>query len=96
MEGFLYNEELCWLTGHRYGTTNPPSTTSACPVTKEAASEHSQTTAAAISSGLPILPIGSIAITFPRPSEVPPVKRLIISVSINPGQSALTRMFDCA
>jgi hypothetical protein len=30
----------------------------ACPTTKEAASEHSQSTAAAISSGLPIRPIG--------------------------------------
>ena len=37
----------------------PPSTTMACPRTKEAASEHSQTTAAAISSGVPIRPIGS-------------------------------------
>ena len=33
-----------------------------------AASEHSQTTAAAISSGLPIRPTGSSAITFARPS----------------------------
>ena len=30
-----------------------PSTASACPVTEDAASEHSQTTAAAISSGFP-------------------------------------------
>ena len=37
---------------------------------------------AAISSGLPIRPIGSSAITFARPSGVPPVKRPIIGVSM--------------
>ena len=52
-------------------TVWPPSTTRACPTTKAAASEHSQTTAAAISSGLPIRPIGSCAITLSRPSGVP-------------------------
>src|SRR6266568_7995570 len=36
----------------------------ACPTTKEAASEHSQTTAAAISSGVPMRPTGSWAITL--------------------------------
>jgi hypothetical protein len=35
-----------------------------------AGSEHSQSTAAAISSGLPILPIGSWAITFATPLPV--------------------------
>src|SRR5438874_8422036 len=54
--------------------------TMAWPMTKAAASEHSQTTAAAISSGLPIRPTGSSAITFARPSAVPPVKRPIIGV----------------
>src|SRR5829696_6968254 len=40
-------------------TVWPPSTTIACPTTKEATSEHSYRTAAAISSGSPILPMGS-------------------------------------
>jgi hypothetical protein len=66
----------------RYCTVWPPSMTMACPTTKAAASEHSQTTAAAISSGLPIRPTGSSAITFARPSGVPPVKRPIIGVSM--------------
>src|SRR3712207_1128943 len=74
----------------------PPSTTMACPTTKAAASEHSQTTAAAISSGLPIRPIGSCAITLPRPSGVPPLKRSIIGVSTMPGHTTFTRMFDFA
>jgi hypothetical protein len=30
------------------------------------------------------------------PSTVPPVKRCIIEVSMMPGQTALTRMLDCA
>jgi hypothetical protein len=77
-------------------TVWPPLTTMACPTTKEAASEHSQTTAAAISSDFPIRPIGSCAITASRPSEVPPVNCCIISVSMMPGQTALTRMLDCA
>src|SRR5919197_1323236 len=64
---------------HHY-TVWPPSTTMAWPTTKEAASEHSQRTALAISSGRPILPTGSCAITLSRPSAVPPVKRSIIGV----------------
>ena len=36
----------------------PPSTVMLWPVTNEAASEHSQTTASAISSGVPIRPTG--------------------------------------
>src|SRR5205807_9596198 len=66
----------------RHCTVWPPSITRACPTTKAAVSEHSQTTAAAISSGLPIRPTGSSAITFARPSAVPPVKRPIIGVSM--------------
>ena len=72
------------------------STTMACPVTKEVLSEHSQTTVSAISSGRPILPIGSWPMTLSRFSEVPPVKRSIISVSMMPGHMALIRMFDAA
>jgi hypothetical protein len=66
------------------------------PEDEQAASEHSETTAAAIASGVPIRPIGSCAITASRPSGVPPLKRCIIAVSMIPGQMALTRMLDAA
>src|SRR5205085_11196559 len=75
---------------HHY-TVWPPSITMACPVTNAAASEHSQTTAVAISSGVPMRPTGSCAITLSRPSEVPPLKRSIIGVSMIPGHTAFTR-----
>lgn len=39
-------------------TVCPPSITMACPTTKAASSEHSQTAAAAISSGCPMRPTG--------------------------------------
>ena len=45
-----------------YCATYPPSTVMVCPVTNEAASEQSQTTVSAISSGLPNRPMGSDAI----------------------------------
>ena len=63
---------------------------------KEAASEHSQRTASAISSGVPMRPMGSSEITLARPSAVPPVKRAIIGVSMYPGQMALMRTFCAA
>jgi hypothetical protein len=56
--------------------------TIACPMTKAAASEHSQTMAAAISSGVPILPTGSCAITLCSPSWVPPVNRCIAGIDL--------------
>jgi len=48
----------------------------AWPMTRAAAAEHSQTTVAAISSGLPIRPIGSSAMIFARPSAVPPCEAI--------------------
>src|SRR3954471_6356797 len=63
---------------------------------KPAASEHIQTTVAAISSGVPILPIGSSAITLARASALRPAKRSIIGVSMYPGQTALIRTFFAA
>ena len=57
--------------GARPYTVWPPSMTKACPMTKAAISEHSQSTAAAISSGLPIRPIGFCAITRAKPSGYP-------------------------
>ena len=64
----------------------------AWPMVNAASSEHSHRTAAAISSGRPMRPIGSWAMTAARPSSVSPVKRRIISVSMIPGQMALMRM----
>ena len=46
-----------------YRAIKPPSTGSACPVTNEAASEQSHTTAWATSSGWPIRPMGCMFIT---------------------------------
>jgi hypothetical protein len=66
------------------------------PDDEGASSEHSQTAAAAISSGVPIRPIGSWAITSAWPSGVPPLKRCIIAVSMIQGQMAFTRMLDAA
>lgn len=63
---------------------------------KEAASEQSQSTAAAISSGVPSRPMGSSAIRASRPPGVLSAKRWIISVSMMPGQTALTRTWDAA
>jgi hypothetical protein len=60
----------------------PPSITIAWPIMKAASSEQSQMTAAAISSGVPMRPTGSSAITLARPSGVPPVKRPIMGVSM--------------
>jgi hypothetical protein len=74
----------------------PPSTNRACPVVNPESSEQRNSTAAAISSGLPIRPIGSKAIMFAMPSGVSPVKRDIIEVSVMPGHIAFTRMFDFA
>lgn len=44
-----------------YCAVSPPSTAIAHPVTNDALSEHSQSAASAISSGLPLRPMGSIA-----------------------------------
>lgn len=45
-----------------------------------------------ISSGLPMRPTGSWAMTRARPSGVPPEKRPVIGVSMMPGQIALILM----
>jgi hypothetical protein len=42
---------------HRKAALSPPSTISECPVTYDAASEHSHTAASAASSGRPIRPL---------------------------------------
>jgi len=63
---------------------------------KAAAGELSQSTAAAISSGCPMRPMGSWAITSARPASLPPVNRSIMLVSMIPGQMALMRMLSAA
>jgi hypothetical protein len=45
-----------------YSAIMPPSTAMVCPVTNDAASEQSHTTASATSSGVPRRPIGSKAV----------------------------------
>src|SRR5712691_2992020 len=78
-----------------YCATNPPSTVMVCPVTNEAASEQSQTTASAISSGCPIRPTGSLAIIRAiRSGSCIPCA--VIGVAIYPGQTQLTRIPCCA
>jgi hypothetical protein len=62
-------------------------------VTNAASFEHNQRTAPAISSGLPMRPTGSCAMTRARPSSVSPVNRDIIGVSMIPGHKALILMF---
>ena len=64
----------------------------ACPVTKLAWSEHSQTTAAAISSACPIRPIGVIESSSLLHLRIDAVSGAVIGVSITPGQTALTRI----
>lgn len=66
------------------------------PTVNAASSEQSQSTAAAISSGRPMRPTGSCAITAARPSSVSPVKRRIIPVSTMPGQIASMRIPSAA
>ena len=51
----------CAIHSLLYCATYPPSTVIVCPVTNEEASEQSQTTASAISSGVPTRPMGSLA-----------------------------------
>ena len=63
-----------------YCATQPPSTGIATPVTKEAASEHNQITAAATSSGCPNHPMGSWEANAFSTSLFFPVKRSIIGV----------------
>ena len=69
--------------------TMPPSTTRTCPVMYVARSDARKATAAATSCGVPSL---SSAICLPRPSLASGVIAAVISVSMNPGATAFTRM----
>src|SRR2546426_9424855 len=87
---------LCCVShGLFYCAMYPPSTLMACPVTNEAASEQSHTTASAISSGVPTRPIGSLAMMRAlRSGSLRPLA--VIGVWITPGQTQLTRIPCCA
>jgi hypothetical protein len=63
----------------------------AWPVTKLAAGEQSQTTASAISSAVPMRPIGVIESIIAFISGLA-TSGAVIGVSITPGHTALTRM----
>src|SRR5262245_2500462 len=71
------------LARRDHWAVKPPSIVSVCPVTKPAASEHSQTAPAAISSGLPARPTGCMFIIASRETTVR--KRSNIGVSTPPG-----------
>ena len=66
--------------GTCYRARNPPSIGKTCPVIKEAASEHSHTTAPATSSGVPNRPIGCSAINCGSSSGVWKPPRSVIAV----------------
>src|SRR5205807_8561123 len=80
--------------------TLPPSTGMATPVTKEAASEQSQTTTSATSSGIPSRPIGTRAANSASISAFSAIPcstmlanhRSAIGVRVAPGQMALMRI----
>src|SRR5712691_8231868 len=93
-------DNLCLYDGsvrlHPYCATMPPSTGIGKPVTNDAASEHSHTTASAISSGFPIRPTGSTAAILSALPALWAVIRSTIGVLITPGHTAFTRIPDLA
>src|SRR6266481_5665938 len=87
----LCHAPCCVIHGLLYCATYPPSTVIVCPVTNEEASEQSQTTASAISSGVPTRPMGSLAMMRAlRSGSLKPLA--VIGVWITPGQTQLTRI----
>ena len=83
-------EHRAGRSGH--GMVYPPSTGSAIPITNDAASEHSQSTAAAISAGSAIRPIGCRSATCFSSAGSPCIHSPTIRDLAVPGQIALTRM----
>jgi hypothetical protein len=78
-----------------YTCAKPPSTNNSAPVTKLASSEARNTTALAISSGVPSLPSGTLLEMFFNrcwPVSEEPRSPLSPGVSIEPGLTAFTRM----
>src|SRR4029453_5516058 len=72
--------------------TQPPSTARGKPVTKDAASEHSHTTASPTSAGAAMRPMGSSATTCSSMPGLSRAPRSNIGVRIAPGHTALTRI----
>jgi len=58
LQGFSVEHVEFYHDDDHYRATSPLSTVIICPTTNEALSEHSQMTASATSSGLPVRPIG--------------------------------------
>lgn len=69
-----------------------PSMASVCPVTNEASSDASHTTARAISTGSAPRCIGVSSICSCFHPGIMAASRSAIAVSVNPGATALTRM----
>ena len=76
----------------RHWAVKPPSTSKLCPTTNEDLLEESQITASAISSEVPIRPIGCMAVIVAWFSALSPTNRRYMSVSIAAGNTALMRM----
>src|SRR5262249_52883113 len=72
--------------------SKPPSTGSATPVTKEAASEHSHTTACATSSGRPPLPVGCLDSSHSLTAGELAKACSTLGLMMRPGHTALTRI----
>ena len=81
------------VCGFRYCAVYPPSTVMSWPVMNAAPGELSQSTVLAISSGVPMRPIGvCVAIVFFMSVSPSPKARSNISVWMGPGETLLTRM----
>ena len=75
-----------------YWAVKPPSTTMLCPVTNEARSEQSHTTASAISYGRPRRRMGVPATNEASVSGLAATSRSIMGVWMTPGRTAFTRI----
>src|SRR5438132_27888 len=79
-------------TGVDHCAVKPPSTSKLWPMTNEDLLEESQITASAISSDLPMRPMGCMAVIVAWFSALSPTKRRYMSVSIAAGSTALMRI----
>src|SRR5262249_1970645 len=89
------NDDGLHATSTDYTCANPPSTNSSVPVMKVLSSEARNTTAFAMSSGVPSLPSGMLLesiFKYCSPDPLEAVRSLSPGVSIGPGLTAFTRM----
>src|SRR5262249_8613703 len=84
--------EVLERAGRDHWAEYPPSTGSTTPVTNDAASEHSQSTASATSGDLPIRPSGCMPWKASGGTSMLTAVRSISGVSTMPGEVAFTRM----